>query len=173
MLDPAGYCAVEALRDGTRIEIRALKPDDRGDLLAAVNRASTQSLFRRFFAVRRHFTEKEIDFFTRVDFVTHVALVAAVEENGRATIVGGGRYIVVKPGEAELAFAVIDPYQGRGIGSMLLRHLIAIARAGGMRELIADVLPGNTAMLKAFERGGFRRKAAVQPDVVQVGLELG
>ena len=79
----------------------------------------------------------------------------------------------MKPGEAELAFAVIDPYQGRGIGSMLLRHLIAIARAGGMRELIADVLPGNTAMLKAFERGGFRRKAAVQPDVVQVGLELG
>ena len=53
------------------------------------------------------------------------------------------------------------------------KQLIAIARAGGMRELIADVLPGNTAMLKAFERGGFRRKAAVQPDVVQVGLELG
>ena len=40
-------------------------------------------------------------------------------------------------------------------------------------DLLADVLPGNTAMLKAFERGGFRRKAAVQPDVVQVGLELG
>jgi GNAT superfamily N-acetyltransferase len=63
-----------------------------------------------------------------VDFTDHVALVAVVKEGGRRMIIGGGRYIVVRPGTAELAFAVVDKYQGRGIGAALMRHLAALAR---------------------------------------------
>ena len=55
MMDAAKYSAVEQLGDGRRIEIRALKPDDEADLLAAVDRASVQSLYRRFFAMKREF----------------------------------------------------------------------------------------------------------------------
>jgi GNAT superfamily N-acetyltransferase len=62
-------------------------------------------------------------------------------------IVGGGRYIVAKPGAAEVAFAVVDDYQGQGIGSILMRHLVAIARRAGLAELVADVLPENRQML--------------------------
>ena len=69
-----------------------------------------------------------------VDFVDHVALVAVVEEDGRPMIAGGGRYVVVQPGQAELAFAVVDEYQGQRIGAALLRHLVAIARAAGCRN---------------------------------------
>src|SRR5260221_13354530 len=83
MLEPANYSVFETLRDGRRVEIRALRPDDRADLIAAVDRSSGQSLYRRFFAVRRSFTESEIDFFLNVDFVNHVALAAIVEEGGR------------------------------------------------------------------------------------------
>ena len=93
MVDPANYSARETLRDGRRVEIRALKPDDRGQLMAAVARASTQSLYWRFFTVKRNFTESEIAFFLNVDFINQVALVAVVEENGRPVIVGGARAV--------------------------------------------------------------------------------
>jgi len=112
MLKPAQYSAVETLRDGSRVEIPALRQEDRTELLAAVGRTSAQSLYRRFFGVKRGFTDSEVDFFMNIDFARHVALVAVLEESGREVIVGGGRYVVVAPGKAELAFAVIDQYQG-------------------------------------------------------------
>jgi GNAT superfamily N-acetyltransferase len=77
------------------------------------------------------------------DFIDHVALVAVVEESGRPVIVGGGRYVVMQPGKAEVAFAVVDQYQRQGIGASLMHHLAAIARGAGLEELIAEVLPDN------------------------------
>ena len=111
-------------------------------------------MFQRFLAFLRGFTEKEIDYFVNVDFVNHVALVALVEEDGRSTIVGGARYIVLEPGRAKIAFAVDDPHQELGIGPLLMRHLAVIARQAGLEELIAYILPGNVAMLKVFEKSG-------------------
>ena len=170
--EAAKYSALETLRDGRRVEIRALRPDDRADLIAAVARSSAQSLYRRFFEIKRHFTEPEIEFFLNVDFVDHVALVAVVEENGRPVVIGGARYVLVQPGKAEVAFALIDEYQGRGIGPALLRHLAAIARNAGLEELIAEVLPGNVPMLKVFEKGGFPMTTRHEFQVVQVSLRL-
>jgi RimJ/RimL family protein N-acetyltransferase len=137
-----------------------------------VSRASAQSLYRRFFAVRRGFTEQETDFFLNVDFVRHVALVAIVEEAGRPEIVGGGRYIIVQPGEAEVAFAVVDEHQGQGIGAALMRHLAAIARGAGLRVLMAEVLPDNTPMLKVLEKSGLRLSTKREDGVARVALEL-
>jgi RimJ/RimL family protein N-acetyltransferase len=171
-MEAAKYSATEALRDGRRVEIRALRPDDRADLLAAAARTSEQSLYRRFFAVRRSFTEREIAFFLNPDFVNHVALVAVVEESGRPVIVGGGRYVVTQPGRAEVAFAVVDQYQGQGIGAALMRHVAAIARAAGLEELIAEVLPDNIPMLKVFEKSGLRLSTRREPQVVHVSLRL-
>jgi RimJ/RimL family protein N-acetyltransferase len=172
MSEGATYSAVEVLRDKRRVEIRALRPDDREELLAAVGRTSDQSLYRRFFAVKGSFTEPEIAFFLNIDFVNHVALVAVLEELGRPRIVGGGRYIVVQPGRAEVAFVVVDQYQGQGIGSALLRHLATLARGAGIEELIAEVLPDNTSMLKVFEKSGFRLSTRRESQVVHVTLHL-
>ena len=70
----------------------------------------------------------------------HVALVAVADEDGRPTLIGGGRYYVVEPGKAEIAFGLIDEYQAKGIGSALIRHMAAIGREAGLRELVAEVL---------------------------------
>jgi GNAT superfamily N-acetyltransferase len=172
VFEAAKYSVVEALRNGRWVEIRALRPDDRADLLAAVDRTSTQSLYRRFFAVRRSFTDSEKEFFLNVDFVNHVALVALVEEGGRPVIVGGGRYIVMEPGKAELAFAVVDQYQGQGIGAALMCHLAVIARGAGVKGFIAEVLPDNAPMLRVFEKSGFHLSSKRDPQVVHVALQL-
>src|SRR5215813_4836481 len=142
MSEAANYSAFDTLRDGRRVEIRALRPDDRAGLIAAVARSSAQSLYRRFFAVKRDFAEPEIAFFLNVDFVDHVA------------------------------FAVVDRYQGQGLGAALMHHLAAIAREAGLKELIAEVLPDNVPMLKVFEKSGLPLSIKREPQVVHVALRL-
>lgn len=171
-MDLTRYSAMERLRDGGPLEIRALRSDDRDELLAALHRMSDESLQRRFFAPKRHFTDQEVAFYTGVDFVDHVALVAVLEEDGRPIIVGGARYLVAKPGAAEVAFAVDDAHQGQGIGALLMKHLGAIARESGLEELFAEVLPGNAAMLKVFKKSGLGVSTKREADVVHVVLRL-
>jgi GNAT superfamily N-acetyltransferase len=158
MLEPANYSVIETLRDGRKVEIRAQRPDDRGGLEAAVARMSDETLYRRFFAVKHHFSEREAAQFLNVDFVNHVALVVLADEGGKQAIVGAGCYIVIDAGRAEAAFAVIDEHQGRGVGSALMRHLAAIGREAGLRELTAEVLRENTARLKVFEKSGLKMR---------------
>lgn len=172
MSAPENYSATERMRDGREVEIRALRPEDKDDMLAAVGRTGTQSLQRRFFAVKRGFSEKEIAFFMNVDFTSHAALVALAEEDGRKVIVGGGRCIITEPGKAEIAFVVIDEYQGQGIGTLLMRHLVDITRRAGLRELIAEVLPENAAMRKVFGKFGFEARRGRDPQVVHLVLAL-
>src|ERR1041385_3938834 len=131
MSSAARYSSLETLRDARRLEIRAYQPDDRADFLAAAKRIGPQSLLRRFFSAKRGFTEREKAFFLNVDFDKQVALVALTEEAGRKVIVGGGRYVVVAPGTAEVAFVVIDEYQRQGIGSVLLQRIVIISPAAG------------------------------------------
>jgi RimJ/RimL family protein N-acetyltransferase len=172
MLEPANYSAVETLRDGRRVEIRSLRPDDRDEFIAAIARTSVESFRRRFFVPKRSFTDQEADFFLNVDFITHVALIAVVEEDGRPVIAGGGRYILVRPGEAEIAFAVVDQYQARGVGGALLRGLMALARAAGLERLTAEVLPENLPMLRLFEESGLPINTKREVDVLHVTLRL-
>ena len=76
MMEAAKYSAVERLRDGRQIEIRALQLADEKDMRAAVDRTSAQSLYRRFFGAKRHFSESEKAFFLNVDFFKHFAFFA-------------------------------------------------------------------------------------------------
>jgi RimJ/RimL family protein N-acetyltransferase len=172
MLDAANYSAVETLRNGRRVEIRALRPEDRDEYVTAVGRSGPQSLYRRFFGAKRHFTEEEIRFFVNVNFVDHVALVAVAEEDDRPVIVGGGRYVAPTPGTGEVAFMVVDEYQGQGIGAALMRHLAVIAREAGLRELTAEVLPSNKAMLKVLEKSGLRHSSKRDAGSTHVTLQL-
>ena len=173
MSNVAEYSSPETLRNGRRVEVRALRPEDRDAMMAAIDRTSAQSLYRRFFGAKRHFTDQEKSFFLDVDFVSHVALVAVLEEGGQLVIVGGGRYIVSNPGQAEVAFAIVDQYQGQGIGAALMRHLAGIAREAGLHELIAEVLPENAAMMRVFEKSGLRFTEKREAQTMHFVLHLG
>jgi ribosomal protein S18 acetylase RimI-like enzyme len=172
MSEAAAYSVVETLRDGRPTEIRALRTSDKDGMLAAIGRTSIQSLQRRFFIPKKGFSERELAFFLNIDFKSHVALVAQIEEDGHPAIAGGGRYIIVQPGQAEIAFVVVDTYQSLGIGTILMRHLELLARDAGIKELIAEVLPENTAMLKVFRKFGFQPGLKRTPQIVHLTLQL-
>jgi RimJ/RimL family protein N-acetyltransferase len=172
MTTPSTFFASETLRDGRAILVRAIRPNDRDAMLAAIDRTSAQSLFRRFFGARREFSEKEIHFFLDVNFVDHVAIVAEIDESGKKAIVGGARYIKLNDNEAEVAFAVIDPFQGQGLGTILIRHIAALARTAGLRALVAEVLPENMPMLKVMEKSRLPMTTTRQSGVVHVTLAL-
>ena len=170
MFEPASFHVTETLSDGRKVEIRAQRPDDREGLRAAVHRASAETLYHRFFAVKHELSEKEAHFFLDIDFVNHVALVALAGENGRPAIIGGCRYVVVAPGRAEVAFSVIDDYQKKGLGAALMRHIAAIGRQAGLEELVAEVLSDNAPMLRVFERSGLALTARHEGAVVHVSM---
>ena len=140
---------------------------------AAIARFGSGSLYRRFFGVTAaSFPKRRRTISLDIDFVNHVALVVVANDGGEGTIVGGGRYVVVQPGQAEVAFAIIDAYQGLGIGSALMRHLATLGRAAGLREFIAEVLSENVPMLNVFERSGLAMSAEREGAVMRVTLRI-
>jgi len=171
-MDPRNFRVTEALRDGTELTIRALRPEDGAGLLEAFARMSGDSVVLRFFSMRREFSEAEVAYYVNVDFVSHVALVATLDAGTGPCIVAVARYIVVEPGAAEVAFAVDDAHQGRGIGKLLMTHLVALARAAGLNELRAEVLPENQPMLRVFRASGLDLAARRQDGVVHVRMPL-
>ena len=77
-----------------------------------------------------------------------------------------------EPGKAEVAFVVIDAYQGQGIGTMLTRHLVNLAREAGLKELTAEVLRENMAMSNVLGKCGFRAGPSADPQVIHLTLVL-
>jgi RimJ/RimL family protein N-acetyltransferase len=172
MSQAQNFAVSELLRDGRHVTIRALRPEDEAGLSDAVEGLSAASLHRRFFAVKRHFSEGEKAFFLHVDFVKHVALVAEIADGPAARIIGGARYIVTAPGSAEVAFAIVDECQGQGLGTLLMRHLASLARDGGLKTLVAEVLAENSAMLKVFQKSGFELQTKRDAGVVHVQMKI-
>ena len=172
MIDAANYLATETLRDGRTITIRAQRPEDLDGWRGALARTSAETLHLRFFAVKREVSEQEAHYFLDIDFVKHVALVVVADEDGRPTLIGGARYYIVEPGKAEIAFGLIDEYQGKGIGSALISRLATIGREAGLHELVAEVLSDNLPMLSVFERSGLAMSTRREGPVVHVTLRF-
>ncbi len=169
MNDASHYEAEEILRDGGSIRIRAIRPDDKPRLLDHFQRLSQGSVYFRFFGVKKRLTDEELRRFTEPDFVCHVGLVATLREGEAERIIGVGRYMMHDTGHrAEVAFAVADEHQGRGIGTLLLEHLAPLARANGITEFEAEVLGENNKMLEVFAKSGFVARRSVEGGVVHV-----
>jgi acetate---CoA ligase (ADP-forming) len=173
--DARTYETEEILRDGGSILIRAIRPDDKERLVDHFQHLSQRSVYFRFFGAKRRLTDEELKRFTEPDFTHHVGLVATLLEDGEEHIIGVGRYIArddagAEAHRAEVAFAVADAHQGRGIGTILLEHLAPIARANGVTEFEADVLGENNQMLEVFAKSGFVVRRAMEAGVMHVSF---
>lgn len=172
--DRRGYSANAILRDGTSVCIRAIRPDDKERLAGHFARLSSDSRYHRFFGFRNAFTPRELSCFTEPDFLRHVALVATIEDGtGSESIVGDGRYVALPDRcyAAELGLSVVDAYQRRSIGTLLLEHLIRLARHARVRRLEADVMGSNRGALRFLIRRGFK-SSGTSAGVCRVALSV-
>jgi GNAT superfamily N-acetyltransferase len=157
------------LADGTTAHVRAIRPGDADALRAFHSRLSPESIVLRFFGPHPRLSDAEVERFTHVDGVDRVALVA----ERAAEIVAVARYDRT-PGsdEAEVAFVVNDAFQRQGLGTVLHRNLAEVARAHGIRWLVADTLSENFRMLNVFRQSGFDRKFTRSSEVMRVVMDI-
>src|SRR5262249_25706335 len=173
--EPNHYATDELLRDGGSIHIRAIRPDDKQRLLALFERLSSRSVYFRFFQTKQRLTDEELRYFTELDFVRNVALVATLREGDEERVIGVGRYFGLdEDGQplpcAEVAFTVADAHQGRGIGTLLLEHLAAIARTHGIDTFEAYVLGENNRMLQVLDASGFTVQRSIAGGVFHISF---
>ena len=136
------------LADGARIEVRPIEPADRHLLQAGLEQLSPRSRYQRFLAPTDRLTDEQLTYLTTLDHRRHDALIAI--DPATRDGVGVARYVVVaeEPPTAEIAVTVADPWQGRGVGTALLRRLAARARANGIVRFTGLILAENAPMLR-------------------------
>jgi RimJ/RimL family protein N-acetyltransferase len=165
-----------ALRDGTAVTIRVMRPDDRDRLVAAFAKLDPSTIYTRFFSYRKEIPESALERIAAIDFVHLAGLVATIGAGSDETVIGGASYVggVADDGKrfAEVAFTIEEDYQGQGLATQLFRALAAIARRHGIARFTADVLSGNAAMLKVFARTGLPMRRQLDGGAFHVELDL-
>jgi GNAT superfamily N-acetyltransferase len=138
------------LRDGTRILVRPILPQDKGRLREGLARLSRASRYRRFMSSLDTLSDQQLRYLTEIDYGDHMALVALDPAQPADPGLGVARYIRLPedPTAAEAAVVVLDEQQGRGVGTILLEGLAQSARAHGIRRFRGYVLPENAPMVE-------------------------
>ncbi|MGI9197007.1 MAG: GNAT family N-acetyltransferase, partial [Candidatus Nanopelagicales bacterium] len=158
-----GFGWVEPLADGTRVTIRLSRPEDTEAVAEMHSRSSDETRYQRYFAPVNDWREDQL---RRIAGGHRGATLVAQDAAGN--VVGLGNVFPDRPGEteaAEIAVIIEDAWQGRGLGTRLLVHLIELARRQGFREVVALVLASNTGMVKLLERLPLQWTREEDPDL--------
>lgn len=152
--------------------IRPIGPDDKERLLGAFDRSSPESRYRRFFSPTPRLSAAQLRYLTEVDHHSHEALQAVDPRTEEG--LGVARFVRSPddPSVAEVAVAVVDDWQGRGLASTLLRDLATRARKEGIERFSASVLAGNDPIMKLFRGFGDVQAIGRDQGVVEVVMDL-
>ena len=156
------------LRDGTRVRMRLIRPDDAPRLVALYERLSRDTRYHRFFSVMRRLPPDWARFLAEVDHRTRLALVVESPEDPDSLIAVARYEPGGAPGVAEVAFVVQDCWQDRGLGTVLFAELLAAAALNGLRRFRAWVLADNRRMLDLISRLGEVTRRSIAQGVVEL-----
>ena len=161
------------LNDGSKVLIRPLTGADRAALLNVFDHLSADSRYGRFFTGKPALSEHELAYLSDVDHWSHEALIAFDHVSGEPVAVG--RFIRCKddPECAEVALSVIDRWQGRGLGTALMRCLSRRARRAGIRRLRFLVLAENRRMRELLKDLGPGQPDSLDQGTLEFSLEIG
>ena len=156
------------LRDGTRVLVRPIRPEDDHALVQAFERMSPQTVYQRFFAAIPELTDDMAHHLSHLDGANRLALVAEVDGEVAAV----GRYERTSdPGVVELGLVVVDKWQNRGLGRILLRATVEEGARRGIQHFRAEVLSENPRMLHLLAEEMEIREIHSQSGVTTLLLE--
>lgn len=160
------------LRSGHRVLLRPLRRDDKHGLAAMYEQLSAESRYQRFFTVKPRLASASLNYLTDVDHYDHEAFVAEVPASKQ--LVGVARYVRdrQRPEAAEIAVTVVDAWQGRGLGTVLLQRLSQRAAESGIRCFTAEILRTNKPMLGLVRQLGAADLSSQQDGTVRARVEL-
>lgn len=144
------------LKDGTLMQLRAIRPSDKAVLTEGFGHLSPVSRRNRFHTAKSALSDADLRFLTECDGHSHYAIIATCEDalTGKPEGVGVARFVRTpdNPDIAEFAITVVDAWQHRGIGDLLLRHIIAAATDHGVERLQAVILADNEGMKRLISK---------------------
>ena len=148
------------LRDGSTVRVRVMRPADEELLFTLFKSLSLDSRWLRFMsAASDSALAAEAHREAAVDYCGKFGLIALTGAEDR--IVGHAFYTAISEDRAEIAFAIVDDYQGRGLATILLGQLAEVAAANSIQVFEAETLSSNTAMLNVFRESGCPTKITV------------
>lgn len=143
-------------KDGRFVLIRPIKPTDESLLRGMFYRLSQETIYKRFFAFKKYMPHENLQRFCTIDYRENMTLVATVPVGDNERVVALGTYdLLPSSGLAEVAVVVDDDFQGKGLGTILVRRLAQLAQAVGAKGFTANVLRDNRPMLRVFEKCGY------------------
>jgi len=165
---------VVELREGTKVHLRPIVPEDEPLLHEAVAAMSERTVYFRFFSPIKRMSDALAHRLAVVDYKDRFAIVATTHRpNGRERIAGVARYDRARNTDvAEVAVAVIDEFQRRGLGSVLLAELARVGRMHGIKTFSLIVLPENREMLGLLRKMGWIHQARLNGGVYEISFDL-
>jgi acetyltransferase len=160
ILFPKAYVTMRKI-GGANVTIRSIQPEDEALLFEFHKTLSDYSVHFRYFgavSLRQRTMHERLRRHCVLDHTREFALVADYAESNRHhQILGVGR-LFKEPGrdEAEFALLISDSWQGRGLGTALLKLLVAVGRQSHLRRIIGHILPENIAMRHVSKKVGFK-----------------
>ncbi len=141
------------LRDGARVRLRPIRPEDQDRLVAFYDRLSQHTAYQRFFSVMRRLPPDWARLLANVDYRRRLALLAELGPLEASELIGVTHYEPTNEADTtEIAFVIQDGWQNRGLGTVLLAELLAAAEARSVRRFRAHVLASNARMLELLAR---------------------
>ncbi|HEY3380625.1 MAG TPA: GNAT family N-acetyltransferase [Vicinamibacterales bacterium] len=165
--------ARKATKTGLQLLLRPVKISDEPLVKDFFYSLSDQSMYRRFMTPRRDMPHERLQEFVAIDYTRGMVILACLDEGARSPVVGLAEYYMEEDGlSANVAFAVRDQHQNKGVGTALLAHLTQIARKQGLLGFTAEVLRENEAMLRVFEKMKFPIETSTAGDVYRLKISL-
>ncbi|MEM1543255.1 MAG: bifunctional acetate--CoA ligase family protein/GNAT family N-acetyltransferase [Candidatus Bathyarchaeia archaeon] len=156
---PSKYVAKGVMKDGNEVLLRPIKPEDEPLLIELFKALSTETMRLRFFRIIKDINHRMAARYCNIDYAREIGIVAEKTENNRRRLMGLAMLIVQPDGESgEISVVVGDPWQNKGLGTMLMSHVIKVGIDMGLKRVFGEFLAENTKIAHICRKMGFEIK---------------
>jgi len=156
---PTKYIVEHVLKNGSKVILRPARPEDEPLIIDLFKTFSAETMKLRFFKVVKEINHYTVARYCNTDYNREVTIVAETESQGKRILMGMANLIVQPDGKSsEISVVVGDPWQNRGLGSIMIDHLIEIGRDMGQKKLFGEFLAENKKIFHILQKRGFKIK---------------